>query len=61
MSGKKFDPNEMMEIIEKLKAEGRLPSAEEFVRTATAIREKYRGKVIEAITLEGKNRRRRKE
>jgi hypothetical protein len=49
MKDEKFDPNKMLAIIERLKAEGRLPSAEEFVKAATRIRSEYRQKVIDAI------------
>lgn len=45
----KFDPNRMLAIIEQLKAEGRLPSAEEFVEAAMRIRSEYRQRVIDAI------------
>ncbi len=61
MKGEKFDPRRMQQIVDKLRAEGRLPSEEAFLEAARRIRAKYRGKVIEAITREGKDRRRRKE
>ncbi len=49
MKDEKFDPKKMMAIIEQLKAEGRLPSAEEFVKEAMRIRSEYRQKVLDAI------------
>lgn len=61
MTQEKFDPNKMQEIVDRLQAEGRLPSEEAFVEAAERIRAKYRGKVIEAITRKGKDRRRPKE
>ena len=53
----KFDPRKMQEIVDRLRAEGRLPSAEEFVRTAMKIREKFRGEIINATRRKDKVRR----
>lgn len=49
MKHEKFDPKKMLAIIEQLKAEGRLPSAKEFVKAAMRIRSEYRQKVVDAI------------
>jgi Arc/MetJ-type ribon-helix-helix transcriptional regulator len=59
LKGEKFDPRKMQEIIDKLRAEGRLPSAEEFVRTAMEIRERYREKILNATERKRKGKVRR--
>lgn len=55
----KFDPARMQRIVDKLRAEGRLPSAEEFVRAAMEIREKFRGEILDAKRRKNKIRRTR--
>jgi hypothetical protein len=51
-----FDPVELEEQVRKLKREGRLPSAEEFVGTAEQIREEYRAKLLNSSEGEERNR-----
>jgi collagenase-like PrtC family protease len=48
MKDEPLDPAKMMEIINRLKVEGRLPSPEEFISAMVRIREKYRQKVADA-------------
>lgn len=55
----KFDPARMQQIVDKLRAERRLPSAEEFVRAAMEIREKFRGEILDATRRKNKVRRTR--
>lgn len=55
----KFDPARMQQIVDKLRAERRLPSAEEFVRAAMEIREKFRGEILDAKRRKNKIRRTR--
>ena len=45
MKDEPLHPAKMIEIINRLKAEGRLPSAEEFVNAAVRIREEYRQEI----------------
>ncbi|MGH9524921.1 MAG: hypothetical protein ACRD3E_20540 [Terriglobales bacterium] len=42
-----FDPNEMQATVERLKAEGRLPPMEDFLRAMGDIRAKYRDELLE--------------
>lgn len=48
MKEEKFDPQRMQAIIDRLRAEGRLPSEEDFVRSALKIREKYRKEILDS-------------
>ena len=59
MKDEPLDLAKMMEIINRLKAEGRLPSAEEFVNAAMRIREEYRQERADASKRKKKVRRNR--
>jgi hypothetical protein len=54
MKDEPLDPATMMKIINELKAEGRLPSAEEFVGAVMRIREEYRQEMADARSKQKK-------
>jgi hypothetical protein len=45
----KFDPARMQAIVDKLRTEGRLPSAEEFVRVAEELRQEVCPRLLEIV------------
>jgi Arc/MetJ-type ribon-helix-helix transcriptional regulator len=53
----KFDPRRMQQIVDRLRKEGRLPSEEDFIRTAMEVREKFRGEILNATRRKNKVRR----
>jgi hypothetical protein len=59
MKDEKFDPEKMQEIVDRLRAEGRLPTADEFVEAALDVRERYREEIISATKHKAKVRRAR--
>ncbi len=59
MNDELFDPQKMQEIVNRLRAEGRLPSAEEFLRVAEELREEVRPKLLDIINAERKKKIRR--
>jgi len=48
MPSQKFDPAEFEKRIERLRAEGRLPNIEDFIRAIGDVRAKYRDEILKA-------------
>ena len=52
----KFNPQTMQEIVDRLREEGRLPSAEEFVRVAEELRQQVRPRLLEIVRKNAKRK-----